>query len=139
MGARSSWARAARAACGGCSRRVVANFVSHDLPLLLAVVALALPGDDLASEIVVFWLHAEHLLVVVGFPPLVVEFGGPSDLVRDLPIPPLPYGRGAARGGRASADGDELSRERFIQCRTPRGRVVRARGRAVYGAAAWRI
>ena len=39
----------------------MANFVSHDLPLLLAVVALALPGDDLASEIVVFRLHAEHL------------------------------------------------------------------------------
>ena len=48
------------AARGGCSRRGVANFVSHDLPLLLGVVFLALPGDDLASEVVVFRLHAEQ-------------------------------------------------------------------------------
>ena len=63
------------------------NFLSHDLPLLLAVVFLALPGDDLASDVVVFRLHAEQLQMFAGFPPLVVfvESGCPSDLVRDLP------------------------------------------------------
>ena len=34
--------------------------------------------------------------------------------------------------------GDEPAWERFIRCRTPRGRFVRERGRIVYAAAHWR-
>ena len=46
--------------------------------------------------------------------------------------------RGAAGDGQGSDRLDEPAWERFTQCRTPRGRVVRARGRVVYAAAPWR-
>ena len=45
--------------------------------------------------------------------------------------------RGATGGGLCSENGDVFAWERFTLCKSPGGRVVRARGRVVYDAARW--